>query len=167
MEPLIGIEEFRALMAGDGLEEWRLNVAVGAIRSYTGWHVAPVLTETVTLDGNGGTILDLPTLRLCALNAVRVQGVTISGVEWSQDGTLRGRWPDVWRSIQVDIEHGYEAPADLLGVVLDAAARAVNSELGGHAETFGPFSFSASEGSTALFDHELRVLDRYRLPRLP
>ncbi|MDZ7910807.1 MAG: hypothetical protein U5O16_03075 [Rhodococcus sp. (in: high G+C Gram-positive bacteria)] len=167
MQPLIGIEQFTALMAGDDLEEWRLGVASGAVRAYCGWHVAPVVEEKIVLDGHGGTVLDLPTLRLVSINEVKVQGAVVPDVEWSGDGMLRGQWPDRWRSIEVDMRHGYDAPADLLGVVLDAAARAVNSELGGHAETIGPFSFSASEGSTALFDHELRVLDRYRLPSLP
>lgn len=165
MDPLISPEQFTALMAGTGLEEWRLTVASAAIRSYCGWHVAPVLEETVTLDGNGGTVLMLPTLRLVSLDEVRVHGEVVGDVEWSHMGALRGRWPNRWRSIQVRMHHGFDAPADLLGVVLEAAARAVNSELGGQAETIGPFSFSASEGSTALFDHELRVLDRYRLER--
>ncbi|MDV6271100.1 hypothetical protein [Rhodococcus globerulus] len=167
MEPLIGLEQFTALMDGSGLEEWRLNVASGAIRSYCGWHVAPVLVDTITLDGDGGTILILPTLRLVSLDEVRVQGVVTADVQWSTHGVIEGQWPRRRRSVVVDVRHGYDAPADVLGVALDAAARAVNSELGGHAETIGPFSFSASEGSTALFDHELRVLDRYRLPSLP
>lgn len=167
MEPLISLERFTYLMAGNGLEEWRLGVASGAVRSYCGWHVAPVVDEKVILDGRGGTVLDLPTLRLVSLDEVRVEGEVVPNVEWSQDGMLRGEWPDRWRSIEVDMHHGYEVPADLLGVVVDAAARAVNSELGGQAETIGPFSFSASEGSTSLFDYELRVLDRYRLPSLP
>lgn len=167
MEPLINLSQFNALMAGMGLEEWRLNVASEAIRSYCGWHVSPVIEQSITLDGDGGTVLILPTLRLVALDEVRVNGAVIPNVEWSEFGALRGQWPSRWRSIEVDIRHGYEAPADLLGVALEAAARAVNSELGGQAETIGPFSFTASEGSTALFDHELRVLDRYRLPSLP
>lgn len=167
MDALIGLEQFQDLMAGDGLEQWQLDVANGAVRSYCGWHIAPVVEETVILDGDGGTILALPTLRLVALTEVRVHGETIDDVEWSADGTLRGSWPDRWRSVQVTMSHGYEMPGDLLGVVLDAAARAVKSELGGQAEQIGPFSFSASEGSTSLFAHELAVLDRYRLPRLP
>lgn len=167
MDALIPISQFRALMAGNGLEEWQLSVANGAVRSYCGWHIAPVAEETVILDGNGGTLLDLPTLRLVSLGEVRVQGEVVADVEWSKDGTLRGQWPDRWRSIEVTMTHGFDAPADVLGVVLDAAARAVSSELGGHAETIGPFSFTASEGSTVLFAHELAVLDRYRLPRMP
>lgn len=167
MQPLIELSKFRELMAGDGLEEWQLIVASGAIRSYCGWHVAPVESETLTLDGHGGTILDLPTLRLVSLEEVRVQGAVVQAPEWSSDGTIRGSWPDVWRSIEVDMTHGFDAPADLLGIVVDAAARAVSAELGGQAEVMGPFSFSASEGSTSLFDHELAVLDRYRLPSLP
>lgn len=167
MEPLVGIAKFRELLAGSGLEEWQLDVASGAIRSYCGWHVTPVITETVTVDGDGGTILNLPTLRLTSLVAVRVQGEPVEDVEWSSDGTLRGWWPDKWRSIEVEMEHGYESPADLLGVMVDAASRAVNSELGGAAETIGPFSFTASEGSTVMYLHELQVLDRYKLPRLP
>ncbi|RDI13453.1 hypothetical protein DEU38_13428 [Rhodococcus sp. AG1013] len=167
MDALIGLEQFQELMAGTGIEEWQLNVANGAVRSYCGWHVAPVVEETVIVDGHGGTILDLPTLRLVSIEEVQVQGAVVEDVEWSADGTLRGQWPDRWRSIEVRMRHGFDAPADLLGVVLDAAARAVNSELGGQAETIGPFSFSASEGSTALFAHEVAVLNRYKLPRLP
>lgn len=167
MRPLIELPVFQDLLQGQGLEEWQLMVASGAIRSYCGWHVAPVETETLVLDGHGGTILDLPTLRLVSLEEVRVQGAVVADPEWSSDGTVRGLWPDRWRSIEVTMRHGFDAPADLLGIVVDAAARAVNSELGGQAETFGPFSFTASEGSTSLFDHELAVLDRYRLPSLP
>ncbi|EHK86389.1 hypothetical protein [Rhodococcus pyridinivorans] len=167
MEPLVGIAQFRELLAGSGLEEWQLGVASAAIRSYCGWHVTPVVIETVTLDGDGGTILSLPTLRLVSLVEVRVQGEAVEDVEWSSDGSLRGKWPDRWRSIEVTMEHGYDQPADLLGVLVDAAARAVNSELGGAAETIGPFSFTASEGSTVMYAHELQILDRYRLPRLP
>lgn len=168
VQPLIEFERFQDLLAGDGLDEWQLAVASGAIRAYCGWHVAPVQRETLVLDGDGGTILDLPTLRMTGLDEVRVRGVVVEGVEWSSDGTLRGRWPDVWRGIEIDLTHGFdEAPADLLGVLVDAAARAVNSTLGGAgAEVIGPFSFSATEGSTALFGHELAVLDRYALPRL-
>lgn len=167
MEPLVELVKFQELLTGNGIEEWQLDVASAAIRSYCGWHVTPVITETVTVDGDGGTIVNLPTLRLVSVEEVRVQGVVVQDVEWSKDGTLRGQWPDRWRSIEVDIVHGYQAPADLLGVMVDAAARAVKSELGGGAETIGPFSFAASEGSTRLYAHELQILDRYRLPRLP
>ncbi|RVW06229.1 hypothetical protein [Rhodococcus spongiicola] len=167
MDALIGLEQFQNLMAGDGLEQWQLDVANGAVRSFCGWHVAPVVDETVILDGDGGTILSLPTLRLVSLDEVRVQGEVVEDVEWSADGTLRGEWPDRWRSIEVTMRHGFDTPADLLGVVLDAAARAVKSELGGQAEQIGPFSFSASEGSTVLYAHEIAVLNRYTLPRMP
>lgn len=167
MEPLVGINKFRDLLANEGLEEWQLDVASAAIRSYCGWHVMPVVTETLTLDGHGGSILNLPTLRLVSLQEVRVRGAVVDDVEWSTDGTLRGDWPDRWRSIEVDIEHGYESVPELLGIVVDAAARAFKSELGGGAETIGPFSFTASEGSTVMYTHELKVLDRYRIPGLP
>ena len=167
MEPLVELVKFQELLTGNGIEEWQLDVASAAIRSYCGWHVTPVVTETVLVDGDGGTILNLPTLHLVSLAEVRVQGESVEDVEWSADGTLRGSWPDRWRSIEVTMEHGYEQPVDLLGVMVDAAARAVNSELGGGAETIGPFSFAASEGSTRLYAHELQILDRYRLPRLP
>jgi hypothetical protein len=40
------------------------RAANAAVRAYCGWHVAPVITETLTLDGNGGTMLLLPTQRI-------------------------------------------------------------------------------------------------------
>ncbi len=167
MEPLISADALDELLGGQGVTEAYVNGVSAAIRAYCGWHVTPVATETLTVDGHGGTILDLPTLHLVSVSEVRVQGAVVPGVEWSTDGTLRGSWPDVWRSIEVDVIHGFDDATDLVGVAVDVLARAVNSELGGRDEQIGPFSIGASQGGFALFAHEYAILDRYRLPRLP
>lgn len=167
MEPLISVQEIEARLGGSGVTQAYVDGVSAAIRSYCGWHVAPVLEQTLTLDGNGGSVLNLPTLHVVSIDEVRVRGAAIAEPEWSHDGTLRGSWPDVYRSVEVDLHHGFESAADLQVVAMDALARAVNSELGGGAEQIGPFSFGASEGGVSFFAHEKAVLDRYRLPRLP
>lgn len=100
--------------------------AVGErIRDACNWHVAPVVTETLTVDSRGGTVLALPTLRLTAVSAVRdVTGTTPVTIDsatyrWSVNGTLIRRhwlcWPSGPRAVEVDVIHGYtKCPAALL-----------------------------------------------------
>lgn len=105
------------------------DVAVGAvgerIRDACHWHVAPVVTETLTVDSRGGTVLALPTLRLTAVSAVRdVTGTTPVTIDsatyrWSVNGTLIRRhwlcWPPGPRAVEVDVTHGYtKCPTALL-----------------------------------------------------
>lgn len=167
MEPLISLEQIEERLGGTGVTQAYVDGVSAAIRNYCGWHVAPVLVETLVLDGNGGSVLNLPTLRVVSIDEVRVQGAAIPEPEWSHDGTMRGSWPDRYRAVEVDLHHGFESAADLNVVAMDALARAINSELGGGAEQIGPFSFGASEGGVSFFAHERAVLDRYRLPSLP
>ncbi|MGF7125017.1 hypothetical protein [Rhodococcus sp. BE178] len=167
MEPLISVDKLEELLSGQGVTQVQVDGVSAAIRNYCGWHVTPVVNETLTVDGNGGTILDLPTLHLVSVSEVRVRGAAVPDVEWSSDGTLRGSWPDRYRGVEVTISHGYATAPDLITVAMDAMARAAQSELGGGEETIGPFSFGASQGGVSFFAHELAVLDRYRLPRLP
>ena len=47
-----------------GVAAMMAGAVSAAIRSYCGWHVAPIVEETMTLDYDGGGILTLPTLRL-------------------------------------------------------------------------------------------------------
>lgn len=167
MEPLISVQRLQQLLGGSGVDQAYVDGVSAAIRSYCGWHVAPVVEETLVVDGHGDSILNLPTLRIVSLDRVMVLGLEIPDVEWSQDGILRGYWPDIFRSIEITLTHGFEQADDLVGVAMDVLARAVNSELGGAAETIGPFSFGPSQGGFSFYAHELQVLDRYRLPRLP
>lgn len=100
-------------------------VAGESIRSAVGWHVAPSVTETVAVEGDGTRYLFLPTLHLTDVTAVRDVSdpdnpVTLDG--WSTAktprfiaGCLRRSSPWPCADIEVDIVHGYDGcPADLL-----------------------------------------------------
>lgn len=167
MEPLISLPELEARLGGMGVTQVYVDGVSAAIRSYCGWHVAPVLEQTLVVDGSGGSVLNLPTLRLVSVVEVKVQGAAIAEPEWSHDGTMRGSWPDVYRAVEAKVTHGFDDAHDVMAVAMDAMARAANQELGGGEETIGPFSFGASQGAVSFYAHELAVLDRYRLPNMP
>lgn len=102
--------------------------ATQAIRDYCGWHVAPSMPETITLDGSGTGALLLPSRFVKEVRAVRLHGELLSEdtYEWSVDGILRRRhysWPDRYRCVEVDIVHGFEDEAVLAGMVAAIAAR--------------------------------------------
>lgn len=96
-----------------------VSAASALIRAYCGWHIAPSITETITLDGKGGSILVLPSLRVTAITTVVADGVTLaaSAYSWSQSGLVErvgGCWPRKLRSIAVTFTHGYaETPLEV------------------------------------------------------
>lgn len=160
-----------------------------AVRSYCGWHIWPVVTETVTINGSGRRIQPLPTLYLTAVTSVTETVVwggsstttTLDAVDygWSQAGYLtryRGgyRWGPQWtdqpRGVSASIEHGYaDCPPEVQAVILTAANRGTGGGFDG-VDVAGPFRYTPpkSPDGTAvgvLFTPgELAVLDRYRIP---
>lgn len=145
-----------------------LDGVVAAIRSEVGWHIAPVLTETVTIDARGGVLLMLPTLRLVTVTAVRdvttpAAPVTLTGWRASAAGMLYREegWPLGFATLEVDMQHGYAStPADVITAIAERAQTAgTNSALA--SRSVGPFSEtyrSVSEMNTT------PLIDRYRLP---
>lgn len=155
--------------AGVDEEAWR--AAVSAIRGYCEWHIAPVVTETVTADGSGGGLLLLPTKRLLNVTGVTNHGEAVadSDVHWSSRGTVRG--PKTWSmarygDVTLTIQHGYEDfPPEVLAVARSLAAAGwgtVGTRLGS-----GPHSIDMSEhaqaGAGSLSEAHKRVLNRYRV----
>lgn len=105
------------------------KVATQLIRDYCGWHVAPILEETITLDGNGTDRVLLPSRRVLDVSEVRIGDSVLgaSAFEWSQDGILKrvgGVWPDSYRAIHVTLRHGYEDSGLLADLVRAISARA-------------------------------------------
>lgn len=152
----------------------RLMQAEALVRNFCGWHIAPERTETVTLRGNRGTALMLPSLLVTAISSV-ADGETDLTVEddytWSPAGVLTrgGYWStDV---VTVEMTHGYEdPPAEVTAVVQAVAQRAVNNpsslvrtQDGPFADTFSQTGFNQSL-PIALLDAEKDVLRRYRIP---
>jgi hypothetical protein len=105
--------------------------AVADVRGAAGWHIAPVKTETVTLDVSWGEPrLRLPTRKLLAVTAIRDTDTAsvISSTTYrvslalAQVKRRSSCWPSGFGRIAVDMQHGYTAcPPDLLAVIAEAA----------------------------------------------
>lgn len=164
------------------LTQWRdsdptllLAAAEAAVRAYCGWHIAPQRTEDVVVNGNGSTVLPLPTMHLADVHTITEAGqpVVLDAVQWSTAGYLfrTAPWTAALRGVTVNITHGYdEVPPEVQAVVLSVAARAAASPEGMVRQQVGSVSLSFAQssanvsGGVAVFDHEQAVLDRYRLP---
>ena len=145
-----------------------IDAAVGQLRDRAGWHVFPSVTETLNLDGEGGEVLTLPTLKVSAVLEVRENGLVLdpSAYEWSAKGDLRRRgwvWTSRWNGITVQLTHGYEnPPAELLRAIGTAVATAAANPLG-IPEVMGPFQFTGSGGTSWIGD-SAETMNRYVLP---
>ncbi len=98
------------------------DVAAAAVRAEAGWHIAPIVAETVTFDSYGGTMLNLPTRRVVSITSVvDSAGYTYTG--FTRVGAALHRYYG-WPIGQVTItwSHGYaETPVELLPVLADRA----------------------------------------------
>ena len=162
----------------DGVDENDWAVACAAVRSFCGWHVAPSLTEPVTVDGPGGDTLLLPTLHLTNLTDVTNDGAPVANPEWSATGMVRGSWTSKFRGVVATMTHGHSAcPPELLAVVKAFAHRLVFDRAaasGAQVSQVGQIKYvlptdTTGEASTEWSGpaHEVAVLDRYRIPARP
>lgn len=140
-----------------------VSAAAGQVRDDCGWHIAPEVTETITLDTGGGTVVLLPSLNVVSVNEVRREdGTVIEGWKFRPHGVLRraGGWPDV---IEVDFTHGYKAcPPGLLSVIAERAQRIRGG--GVKAESLSGRSVSLETAPGSVTDG---VLSKYMLPGRP
>ena len=149
-----------------------VDSAVAALRSDCGWHIAPVLTETVTADGSDTTLLFLPTLRLVSVSAVRdvtrTAPVTLTGWRKAGPGMLTRDfgWPCGYEAIEVDLVHGYEeTPAELLPAV---AFYCQTQRLDQNVSSESLLSWSKTTRSTSETSPDLvaKVLSDFTLPKV-
>lgn len=139
------------LLASDPETQRGLDAALARIRRYCGWHVSPVRTETLTLDGPdrhygpGGHYLVLKTMHIVDLISITEhdEPTDLTNVKESADapGILykkRCHWACGFSAIEVELEHGYTAAeaADFREAVLALVDRASQSvgEAGGGAQ---------------------------------
>lgn len=152
-----------------------LAAAHGAIRDYCRWHVAPVITETLTLDGRGGKTLLIPSQRVEALDTVLNDSVDVTEqVKFSRRAgvlTLDSGWSSEVGGIEVTLRHGYpvdEVPA-VAGLIVALTKRAAQSGGVVASQAVGPANvryITGSDGSTPglqLFGQEQAALEPYRL----
>lgn len=144
--------------------ELLIDMATDDIRTHCGWHIAPTVTETVTVDGSGGEVQTLPTLHLVDLIAVADDGtdLTVADVEWSVAGYMKRpgyRWTSRLRGVVAEIEHGYaEVPMGLVGLVCDLVARSMTKPPGVARESSG--GESVNYDLAEMTDRDIRMLDR-------
>jgi len=156
-----------------------LDAASAMIRRYCGWHIAPEITEDLVVDGSGGKVQTLPTLRLGKLDGLietRNSVMTIwdpDDIEWSRNGYLRrvGIWTDRLQGITASVTHGFSLDdvSDLTAMAVTMAARAEASPFGEKQTAVGAVSVTLSSGpggasgGVSLYADQLAQLDAYRL----
>lgn len=146
--------------AGVDPAEWAS--AIEAIRGYCGWHIAPEVPDTLTVDGPGGHLLVLPTQRIVEVTSITNDGTVVADPEWSASGLVRGGWSSRFRGVVVEMTHGFETwPAELLAAAQDMVAVAGRGGVSSVAS--GPHQVSY-EGQA---ERHAAALDRYRLAPLP
>jgi hypothetical protein len=159
LPPLLPSEALTGYL--DNPDDARIAAVTDSIRGRCGWHIAPSVTDTITVDGTGTRVVALPSLHVTDVDRVTERGASVD-VEWNTIGLLRHphRWTSRWRAIEVTFTHGYaEVPADLVKVVAEAALRLPDP---GEAEMtkIGPFELASTIG---FLPDELEAIDRYRL----
>jgi hypothetical protein len=158
--------------------------ALAQVQAYCGWHIAPVVDETLTLDGTGTSALLLPSLHVVSIDSVSECGTELDPetYSWSEAGLIRRgtqlwvsygydqpRWTNAFRAIEVTLSHGYEEmPAEVQGVIDALSARmTTTAPVGVTQKQVGPFveSYAADPGSVT--GAERHLLDLYRVPWRP
>lgn len=157
-----------------GVDESHWAAACSAIRRYCGWHIAPEVTATLTLDGPGGSLLRLPSMHVTDVLSVTNDGDAVTDPEWSANGLIRGCWTSKFRGVVVTFTHGYEVcPSEIYAVAaqMSQQASALSESVPANQLTAGPFTYqmpsSVLAGAVGLSGQHRGVLDRYKLAPSP
>lgn len=166
-DPLVTLGSLDEYQTGD--PQALLEQVTAEVRGRCGWHVAPPVTDTVTVEGDWSVFLPLPSLHVTDVQAVTAGGVLLDPGDytWSQVGFLRRirPWRRGWAGpVTVRFVHGYLAADDLAGVVKARVTRLQANPAGALRTTVGPFTDQFEGGYTS---DELGVIRRYRLPAAP
>ncbi|MGV9181816.1 hypothetical protein [Arcanobacterium canis] len=158
-------------------ENW-LAAASETIRAYCGWHVAPSLTETITLDAHGDHTLHLPSMHVTDIASVKIWGEDVTNdITWSAAGMLQYRprsrhvFPDGFRAVEVTLTHGWDLKVvpQVQALVLTLAKRAANqapiSSQSVNGASVSYFTAGGAPLSIPLLQIEKQVLDPFKLDR--
>ena len=156
-----------------GPDLW-LKAAQASVRSYCGWHIAPNVEQTLTLDAEGGRTLMLPSLHVTNVSSIIVDGEDVAGdADWSRTGMVRlrsGLFPDRFRSVTVTMSSGYEVDEvpDVSSIILKLANRAATGPgvVASQSVNGSSVSYLTAGGaplSTPLLQIEKDALEPYRL----
>lgn len=151
-----------------------LNAANQAIRTECGWHVAPIITEELVLDGTGGTALLVPSKRVRSIISATSDGRDVTDqVKFSRRAgvlTLASGWSCDVGSIELTIEHGYELAevSDVAALIVTLTKRAATSgsivqqSIGSASAKLATGRDGAALG-VPLLESEKAILDAHRL----
>ena len=153
-----------------------LDGASAGIRRYVGWHIGPVLEETLVGDGPGGSLLSLPTGRLLSVVSVDNGGSVVdpASVDLSKHGMLElqgGWWSSRLGAVSVRVQHGYDLAdlEDVKQIVKQVTAAALSSPMGATREQAGTVSISWAttapgvSGGLSLLARDLEVLAPFKI----
>jgi hypothetical protein len=150
-----------------------VRVAESTVRGECGWHIAPVIEETLDVDHAGGSSIVLPSLRIVEVAEVRdrVTDTVLAGWDWSAAGILTrpAGWPPGPRAVRVTLAHGHDTtPPELIGMVAELAAAFRSTVPGTRSEsrTVGGVATARTFSPSPVLSTFAHVLDRYRV-RVP
>lgn len=178
LPPFATSDQLAALtgLAASAATDQTLMAVSTEIRRYCGWHIAPVLTTDLTLDGCGGVDQPLPSLRVLSVVSLTEAGVEqpTANLEWSAAGFLRKptQWTRKLRGIYVVIQHGWDMAdvSDLTLLTCILAGRVLAAPTGVSQMAVGSVSLSLASdpvtgiGSPVLSESQRDVVDAYKLP---
>lgn len=160
-------------LAGAPFTVEEVESAVAAVQAAAGWHIAPVQTDTVTLDVVGGeAVLRLPTRKLLSVTSVTDLDNSTAYAASTYRVSLplcqvckkSGYWAAGYGRLRVVFSHGFAAwPQDLLPVVAESAA-VIRRDQSVRSESAGPFTVNYGAIGPALGAGPLSTggaLDRY------
>ena len=149
-----------------------IDAAVSYARNTAHWHIFPAVDDTLTVDGEGGEVLTLPSLHVNSITSVTERGRELeewTDYEWSKTGDLKrlgGCWTTRWQGITVEMNHGYDLTsadfADLLKAIGTAVATAAANPLG-IPEVIGPYQLTGDMSQAWIGDGRT-TLSRFCLP---
>lgn len=129
MSNTLASPEDLAYLPGAPFSEVEVDAACAAIRTAARWHIAPQVSETISLDVTPcDRWLRLPTGSLVGVAAVR-DADTAEIVDPSTYRVSRALgqvkrnqpWPSGYERVEVDLVHGFqETPADLFPIIAQA-----------------------------------------------
>lgn len=166
------------LKTADSRLEAACEGASSAVRRYCRWHVTPIIEETVVLDGNGGSVLKLPSMHVVDVLEVKIGGNVVPADQyaWSEVGLIElhgrlgcwARFPQVYRSVEVTLQHGYHTAPDLTAIASQVARYALASPMGRTREQAGQIAVSWGEAQGMAFSESaLLMMKPYRIQAMP
>ena len=173
LDPFASVEELSAhtlgaISADDPRAADALARGSAIIRNFCGWHVAPSVEETLTLDGPGGRLLTLPSMFVTDISSITQCDdlVDPASYTWSALGlvTRMARWTTEDRGITVTLTHGHATSDAAKSILLSMVARDLMSPLGVVREQAGALSVTWSQtapgvaGGITLLEFEKELL---------